>query len=93
MFIGGNIASELVFVDIEEPNKVLLDSDGLFIVLNDLSTMVEIDKDFDYWDNNSSVVLPHRNVSDTTYSFKPTGISEDTLKRIQQKGNLLFYRN
>lgn len=83
-------ASSLVFVDIEDPNKELLDSEDLIIVSNDLSCTIEIAKDFNFWDNVSAVQLPHRNEKDTKYSFKPN-IVEDALPLIQQKGNLVFY--
>jgi hypothetical protein len=86
-------ASELVFVDIEEPNKELIDSEGLIIVFGNLSGTIEIDKDFDYWDNYSSVILPHTNQKDTTYSFKPNILDVNVLKTIQAKGNLVFYSN
>ena len=84
-------ASELVFVNIEEPDKVLIDSEGLIIVFGDLSGTIEIGKNFNYWDNYSSVVLPHTNSDDTTYSFKPNNIDVNILKKIQEKGNLIFY--
>lgn len=83
-------SSSLVFVDIEDPNKKLLDSDNLVIVSHDLSCTLEIGKDFDYWDNDSAVILPHKNERDTKYSFKPN-IDESILSLIQQKGNLVFY--
>lgn len=83
-------AADLVFIDIENPDKELTDSAGLFFVLNDLSGTIEINKDFDYWDNNNSIVLPHINPNDTKYSFKPQ-ISVGLLTKIQEKGNLVFY--
>lgn len=83
-------ASSLVFVDIEDPNKELLDSEDLIIVSNDLSCTIEIAKDFDFWDSVSAVQLPHKNENDTRYSFKPN-VVEDVLSLIQQKGNLAFY--
>lgn len=83
-------ALDLVFIDIEEPNKPLVDSSGLFFVLNDLSGTIEIGKDFDYWDNNSPVSLPHVNPDDTEYSIKPQ-INMELLAKIQERGNLVFY--
>lgn len=89
--IGNSVkASDLVFLDIENPKKELLESDGLIIVLHDLSEKIEINKDFDYWDNLSSVTLPHKNEKDTTYSFKPS-VDEEVLKKLQAPGNLVFY--
>lgn len=89
--IGNSIRSaELVFVDVEEPEKELVDSSGLFFVLNDLSGTIEISKDFDYWDNESSVSLPHINPADTKYAFKPQ-IDAKLLLKIQERRNLVFY--
>ena len=83
-------AADLVFIDIEEPSKQLIDSSGLFFVLNDLSGTIEIGKDFDYWDDKSSVSLPHVNTDDTEYSIKPQ-INLELLAKIQERGNLVFY--
>lgn len=83
-------SSSLVFVDIENPNNELLDSESLVIIPHDLSRTFEINKDFDYWDNDSAVQLPHKNEMDTSYSFKPN-IDEETLSLIRQNGNLVFY--
>ena len=83
-------SSSLVFVDIEDPKKELIDSENLVIVSHDLSCTIEIGKDFDYWDNDSAVQLPHKNERDTKYSFRPN-IDKVILSLIQQKGNLIFY--
>lgn len=83
-------SSSLVFVDIEDPKKELIDSENLVIVSHDLSCTIEIGKDFDYWDNDSAVQLPHKNERDTKYSFRPK-IDKVILSLIQQKGNLIFY--
>lgn len=85
-------SSSLVFVDIEDPNKELLDSEDLVFVSSDLSCTIEIGKDFDYWDNESAVQLPHKNEKDTRYSLKPK-TDKDVLPLLQQKGNLVFYAN
>ena len=84
-------ASDLIFIDVEDSNKTLNDSVGLYFVLNDLSGTIEISKDFDYWDNYSAVALPHVNKEDTTYSFKPSNLQNAILSKLQEKGNLVFY--
>ena len=86
-----DICSKLIFIDIEDPNKELTGSDGLYFVLNDLSRTIEISKDFDFWDNYSAVTLPHVNKEDTKYSFKPSNLQKDILSKLQEKGNLVFY--
>lgn len=83
---------DLVYFDIEDKDKTLVDSSELVLISKDLTSYITIAKEFDYWNNVGKVDLPHKDAEDTTYSFKPS-LESDILSIFQQKGNYLFYRD
>lgn len=49
--------------------------------------------EFDFWNNNERVVLPHSNLEFPKYSFKTEGLDADLLSKLRESGNLVFYYN
>lgn len=98
IFVGytikaGKSRQNLIFFDINDKNKVLLDSEALTFIAYDLSGYLTIMKDFDYWNNTRALSLPHSDINDTQYSLIKNDIDKQDMDILQKKGNLIFYEN
>lgn len=82
--------ANLLFVDIEDKHKVLVDSSELVFIDKNLTCCCIIAKDFDYYNNNGAVSLPHSDETDTVYSIMPT-MEQEILEVFQTKGHAVFY--
>lgn len=81
-----------VWFDIEDKKKELFNSEGLVFIDKDLTQVLSVSKDFDYWQNSKCETFPYSNSEDTKYSMHPN-IDESMMIKLQEKGILVFYDN
>lgn len=81
----------LIFIDIEDNHKVLVDSEELVFIDKNLTCCFAITNDFDYYNNNGAVSLPHSDEHDTKYSLRPS-MDQEVIEIFQSKGHAVFYR-
>ena len=81
-----------VWFDIEDKKKELFNSEGLVFIDKDLTLVLSVSKDFDYWQNSKCETFPYSNSEDTEYSMHPN-IDESMMIKLQEKGILVFYDN
>ena len=82
---------EQLFVAQELINKVKSKCCGIKVD-KDLTQVLSVSKDFDYWQNSKCETFPYSNSEDTKYSMHPN-IDESMMIKLQEKGILVFYDN
>ena len=70
----------------------MFNSEGLVFIDKDLTQVLSVSKDFDYWQNSKCETFPYSNSEDTEYSMHPN-IDESMMIKLQEKGILVFYDN
>lgn len=93
-YVYGNKSPEdkCVYFALDNPEKFLEHSDGLFFISPDLSERYSVSGPFEYW-NNKKIELPYRNPDNTKYSFMPHNITPEKLSQLRRKGLIVYYDN